>query len=163
MDRRGFLVGVGAVVVATPAFADTLFVNTNSGAGLNVREGPGTQFAVITTIREGTAVVVLRRESGWARVRIPNGTVGWCSLTYLTVTRPVAGTGPVAGAVLVVQAPRGNSIKLRAAPDMRSAVLRDMPNGTRVTLMGQEKDQWVRVKHPSGDIGWAFRPALRLP
>ncbi len=163
MDRRGFLVGVGAVVVATPAFAETLFVNTNSGAGLNVREGPGTQFDVITTIREGTSVVVLRRESGWARVRIPNGTVGWCSLTYLTVTRPIASAGPVAGAVLVVQAPRGNSIKLRAAPNMRAPVVRDLPNGTRVTLTGQEQEQWVRVKHSSGDIGWAFRQALRLP
>lgn len=162
MDRRGFLIGLGAAAaaaVATPAAAQTLFVTTN---GLNVRVGPGTNFRVLTTIGRGTAVVVLRRSGGWVRVRLPGGAVGWVSASYLAARRPGPGTpGPVRGRVLIVSAP-DRFLALRAGPRVNAPIIRQMRNGTSVTLLGQEQGAWVRVRHQSGDVGWAFRPHLNF-
>lgn len=64
-----------------------------SGAGLtatvdtsylNMREGPGTQFDVITVLQRGTPVVLTGQVSDyWVQVREPTGYVGWVSSSYL--------------------------------------------------------------------------------
>lgn len=64
-----------------------------SGAGLtatvdtsylNMREGPGTQYAVIAVLQRGTSVVLTGQVSDyWVQVREPSGLVGWVSSSYL--------------------------------------------------------------------------------
>jgi hypothetical protein len=64
-----------------------------SGAGLtatvdtsylNMREGPGTQYAVVTVLQRGTPVVLTGQVSDyWVQVREPTGYVGWVSSSYL--------------------------------------------------------------------------------
>ncbi len=51
---------------------------------LNMREGPGTQFAVIAVLQRGTQVVLTGQVSDyWVQVREPTGLVGWVSSSYL--------------------------------------------------------------------------------
>lgn len=65
--------GTGAGLTAT---VDTSY--------LNMREGPGTNFAVITVLRRGTPVVLTGQVSDyWVQVREPTGYVGWVSSSYL--------------------------------------------------------------------------------
>jgi hypothetical protein len=64
-----------------------------SGAGLtatvdtsylNMREGPGLEYAVITVLQRGTPVVLSGQVSDyWVQVREPTGLVGWVSSSYL--------------------------------------------------------------------------------
>ncbi len=64
-----------------------------SGAGLtatvdtsylNMREGPGTQYAIVTVLQRGTQVVLTGQVSDyWVQVREPSGLVGWVSSSYL--------------------------------------------------------------------------------
>ncbi|MFN2106342.1 MAG: PA14 domain-containing protein [Candidatus Promineifilaceae bacterium] len=66
---------------------------TGGGAGLtatvdtsylNMREGPGTQYPVITVLQRGTPVVLTGQVSDyWVQVREPTGYVGWVSSSYL--------------------------------------------------------------------------------
>jgi uncharacterized protein YraI len=49
-----------------------------------MREGPGTQFAVVTVLQRGTPVVLTGQVSDyWVQVREPTGYVGWVSSSYL--------------------------------------------------------------------------------
>ena len=65
--------GTGAGLTAT---VDTSY--------LNMREGPGTEFAVVTVLRRGTSVVLTGQVSDyWVQVREPTGYVGWVSSSYL--------------------------------------------------------------------------------
>jgi len=63
---------------------DTLVEVT--GTLVNVREGPGTSYNVITQITKGQVFVMDSTNGNWARIFIPNvngHSQGWVSLTYL--------------------------------------------------------------------------------
>lgn len=44
---------------------------------VNLREGPGTNFAVITVVPKGVEVLVMQAKGGWSRVRVDANTSGW--------------------------------------------------------------------------------------
>ncbi|HEY0069489.1 MAG TPA: CHAT domain-containing protein [Chloroflexia bacterium] len=60
-----------------------------AAAELNLREGPGPDYAKIgeKAYPEGTGLSVLAKSSinEWLKVRVPNGAVGWMSAKHLTV------------------------------------------------------------------------------
>ncbi|MVB12370.1 Bacterial SH3 domain protein [Caprobacter fermentans] len=68
--------------------------NTSSSAAtakttdyLNLRSGAGMSNKVLLTLSKGVSVTVLdNSNSDWVKVRTQNGTQGWCSRKYLTVT-----------------------------------------------------------------------------
>ena len=64
-------------------------------ADVNVRRGPSTRSAVITTLVAGTDVTLLRTRSGFDRVQTSDGTIGWIYGRYLTgATAPSATVTP---------------------------------------------------------------------
>ncbi|HVT45301.1 MAG TPA: SH3 domain-containing protein [Thermoanaerobaculia bacterium] len=54
---------------------------------LNLREAPGIDQPSISVLRRGDRVGVIRQESGWTRVRVPNGERGWVASRYLRTER----------------------------------------------------------------------------
>lgn len=44
---------------------------------VNLREGPGTSFPVLTVVAKGMEVAVLEVNAGWSRVRVGGNTLGW--------------------------------------------------------------------------------------
>jgi hypothetical protein len=49
----------------------------------NLREGPGLEFRVVTTLPKGTRVVGLSRKDQWVRVRDEKGVTGWVFQTLV--------------------------------------------------------------------------------
>lgn len=68
----------GSVAPAQPTKAVTATVTT---AVLNVRKGPATTYAVITTVKKGQQLPVLEQSNGWLKVTA-GGQTGWISATY---------------------------------------------------------------------------------
>ena len=66
---------------------------------LNVRQGPGTAYSVLTTVHRGTSITVLGRNEAatWLQVRLPGGEVGWVSrdFTDFSGTAPVVPAPPL--------------------------------------------------------------------
>ena len=58
---------------------------------LNIRSGPGTDYAVIGGLSNGTWVVVLSQQNGWYQVLYRNSSdqaaIGYVSADYLTLTQ----------------------------------------------------------------------------
>lgn len=52
---------------------------------LNVREGASTSYKVIAQIYSNDYVEILDSSSGWYKVKIGDGTIGWASSSYITV------------------------------------------------------------------------------
>ncbi len=56
---------------------------TITGNLVNVRQGPGTTYAVIAQVNKGTMVGVFETQSGWVRVRLQDGREGWISAQFV--------------------------------------------------------------------------------
>ena len=72
-------------VVEQVAAAGTIDLRQVTAARVNIREGPGTDYAVMDQLVQGTQTEVLEIDSdGWAHVRvIDSGLLGWVSAEYL--------------------------------------------------------------------------------
>lgn len=55
---------------------------------LNVRTGPSNEYRIITTLKTGDAVDLMRRGEGWTMVRLADGKQGWIPGGYLMPTPP---------------------------------------------------------------------------
>jgi uncharacterized protein YgiM (DUF1202 family) len=75
-------------VVEQVAAAGTADLRSVIAERVNVREGPGTDYAVMDKLVQGTETEVLEIDSdGWAHVRvIESGLLGWVSAEYLAAS-----------------------------------------------------------------------------
>lgn len=58
-------------------------IRTSSGSGVRLRAGQGTNFSIITTIPNGSAVSVISRGAQWSQVRF-NNQHGWVASEFLS-------------------------------------------------------------------------------
>lgn len=69
------------VVYACPVVKECYGIVT--GDLVNVREGPGTHYPVITQVHAGTTVQVLDIRGDWIQVKLQDKTVGWMFASYV--------------------------------------------------------------------------------
>ena len=74
------------------------YVNTTSG--LNMRTGPATSYAKITTIAYGQSVNVLSTSNGWSNINY-SGSTGYVSSQYLQSTKPSSSSSSNSGSTSV--------------------------------------------------------------
>ena len=74
---------------STSTTTNTMYVTAS--AGLNLRKGPSTSYAVIKTLSKGTEVTVVSSSNGWSKVSV-NGMSGYVSSKYLSSTKPSTGS-----------------------------------------------------------------------
>ncbi len=60
-------------------------VKTSGSNRLMLRSGPGTKFAVLSRLANGTLLGVTYRTDGWSFVRTGDGRCGWVSSSYLAM------------------------------------------------------------------------------
>ena len=133
----------------------TLYVRTNTGRGLNLRDMPSLEGNIITSFKPGTAVKVLVRGANWHKVSIGEQ-VGYMDARYLTSAS--SGTASKTG---VVSNPGANQVLLlreKASTDAR--VLGYFGNGTQVTITGESGDFYkVSV---GGKNGFMMKKFIKL-
>lgn len=59
----------------------TCTINTNSSK-LNVRKGPGKEYDVVTTVKNGEVVTLTDDSSSWYKIKTSSGTVGYIDSSY---------------------------------------------------------------------------------
>ena len=74
---------------STSTTTNTMYVTAS--AGLNLRKGPSTSYAVIKTLSKGTEVTVVSSSNGWSKVSV-GGVTGYLSSDYLSSTKPSTGS-----------------------------------------------------------------------
>lgn len=143
------------LVAAFSAGADLNLVAGDSGQvaytggdSVNVRSEPGTYAAVVTTLPEGSPLMVqdgpLTVEDGttWYFISSdsPNGWVdGWIIADYVTYTGGFSGapddSSSAASGVPITVATGGESLNLRDGPSQAGTVLTSIPDGSLVDVL----------------------------
>ncbi len=127
----GIAVAMTAMVVFLPA------ANAAPGtvtSNVNLRSGPGTNYAVIDTVRRGTQVDVQQCQGSWCYI-VQRGPSGWVSASYLSAGgRPVNPSQPGLSFGFTV-GPNGPSFNFGVGPTpSQPPVIRPTPSQPPVIL-----------------------------
>lgn len=144
---------------------------TVATGALNIRSGPGANNTVVATLSNGQPLALLGRteNSGWAKVRVYNGTVGWANAAYLNLSvpfssLPVVGAGspaPNPGPSAATGTVTANALNVRSGPGVGYWVVTGIYSGQHVNVHGRSADNaWLKIS--VGNVtGWASSTFIR--
>ena len=159
-DGPGWLCGEAA----PPSKSVSLFQSVDgatSASDVNLRSGPGADYAQVTTLAPNTPMTVTGREqNGYLPVKV-DGKFGWVAAEWvqrgpISLEQPAAPTGAGAGTATAVDA-----VELLSAPAAASGVLANIPTVAVVTLTGEAQDGFLGVVF-DGQQGWADAAYLEV-
>lgn len=143
------LLGSEAKAETFPA-AGTAYIAPPPGYHVNIRNGPGTAYRAVNTLRRGTSITLNGRYSsdGWAQLN----TGAWVA-GNLVNSRPPTGIGvgpaPAAGranpSVAYVASSPGFSTNVRSGPGLQYPVVNTLTRGTAINLSGEYRNGWARL------------------
>jgi cell wall-associated NlpC family hydrolase len=177
------LLALICVLLPQPGAAqgNVAIVSFTDGDGLNLRDAPSLDGAVLLTMPEGASVDVLGSglidETGraWSQVSYA-GTQGYSAADYLAAAEPPAAEPPAVPPAIPVDQPApeapavtaeavvggtdGDGLNVRESAGVDSAILTGLPEGASVTIVGgpvsdANGDPWYQVD-ADGVVGWAF-------
>lgn len=119
--------------------------------GLNVRSGPGTEYAIVGGLGYDQWATVLGREGDWYRIRLENGVEGWVAgwfsrilledeLRYAIVDTDI--------------------LNVRGEPGLDAPVLTRIYQDQYVRLL-EMNPEWWRIQLDDGTEGWVFAQYVR--
>ena len=126
-----------------------------------LRQGPGTSHEALDILRKGAEVILYEMESGWYKVKLEDGTAGYVSSKYITVTQsyndamedlfqPDEPSKPQSTGKGVAT----TDVNFREGPSTSHKKLGRIPEGASLILYGQDGD-WQQVEY-NGIIGYVY-------
>ena len=130
---------------------------------LNVRQGPGTNYGVLSQLARGQMVQLAgfrNHDASWVKVVLPDGRQGWCYSGYLQASIPLSSLvlenslpQPVGDKKATVT--NANYVNVRSGPGVANKIITALPRGTSVELLGRNSSTtWAKVQLASGVTGW---------
>ena len=137
-------------------------VRTNTGIGLNFREEPSMEGAIITSYKPGTKVTVLQKGAAWSRVSV-NGQEGFMATQYLSFSSgSSSSTESATGKIALVNNPKDTQVlNLRQSASLDAKVLDYYRNGVKVTIL-KSGSTWHKVQVEDGKIGYMMAKFLKV-
>lgn len=125
--------------------------------GLSVRDGPGTAYVKLDSLKSGMTIDLLSRYAEWFEVRLPAGQIGWVTGEYLNVAEGVVerlevlSSAPDPNPALVAMAE--GKVNLRRGPGTAFPRFSTAAAGTQLDLLGQYQD-WFKIRTLDGNTAW---------
>ena len=115
----------------------------NASVGLNVRKGPSTSYAVITTLADGTKVTVVSTSGDWSKITCGN-TTGYVSSKYLSNSASSSDNTSSTETSVTKYVNSSSGLNVRKGPSTSYSVITTLANGTQVTVKSTS-DGWSKI------------------
>lgn len=144
----------------------TLISTTN----LNVRTGGSTDYKVISYIRKDEYVNVIGMcSSGWYKVKLKNGTVGYASNKYLIETSNSSNNSSNNSynstsnnnITIIDDLITTSNLNVRSGPSTENNIIGYLKKGSSVKIVEKTNNYWYKVKLSNGKIGYCSRQYLK--
>ena len=141
-------------------------VGTVREEGLQLRDGPGTNYIALTKLDSNMQLDLLESYDGWFHVGVPGGLDGWVKGEFLNIQSGVLERIAVAEAIPdaspdMVGRINDNKVNLRKGPDSRYSKVQTVNSGLSVNVIGKYKD-WIQVKLNDGSKAWIFSDLINI-
>lgn len=184
--KIGYLRSEYVYEVANVAYSNQVgTVVTANGGALNMRYGPGSNYSVRESLKNGTYVMVLEKGTTWWKVSV-GGSVGYVMSSFMKdgiVKRENLGSvsgstgsgtssggssgstsypGTTSGYAIVTNPRPTQLLNLREEGNTSSRVLGQYKNGTRLTML-EQGSVWCKVRvDATGKVGYMMTRYLTL-
>lgn len=148
----------------TPAASDHGEGKTTGS--VNMRKGAGVGNERIKTLAKNTQLSLYELKDGWYRAKTADGTEGWVSSKYVSVTTAIpqtqqpdtseSGNGSAAIGKGVTTA----SVNFRYAADTSSKIIKLLTKGTEITLYSLSNG-WYEAEY-GGTRGWLYAKYVKV-
>ncbi|MCI8965610.1 MAG: SH3 domain-containing protein [Clostridia bacterium] len=131
----------------------TKYVHVSEDSSLNVRSGPGTNYKIVTSLKNNEKVTVYETKDGWSRI----GTNKWVSSSYLYTDKNtnVSMKNPVSNNNSTVKKPVkaktytryihvSTKLNVRKGPGTKYKKVSTLKNNAKVTVY-ETKSGWSRI------------------
>jgi SH3-like domain-containing protein len=116
---------------------------------VNVREGPGSRYAVLSQLPADAPAEVIEEQAGWYRIQTPWESSGWVASHLFEITPNAPPAQPprlgTAGAV--------GRVNMRSGPGTEHPSIEKLRDGAVVDVLALE-GSWYNVRTPRGAVGW---------
>lgn len=142
-----------AVLAATTLVGDITIASADNNSGvvnvsvLNVRSGAGTNNSIITKIYRNNSVSIIESSNGWYKVQLSNGTAGWVSAEYITVSNGATSSSGNVGTVTT------SVLNVRSGIGTHYSKIGKLSKGTQVNIHDTQSG-WHKVNLSNGSTGW---------
>ncbi|CAB1250636.1 SH3 domain-containing protein [Clostridium sp. MT-14] len=135
---------------------------SDSNSSLNVRNGAGTSFGILGSLRKGQSVEIVGSVGSWYKIKL-NSSYGYVASTYINSgggsTSTSSGTSSSSSKTGYVKLQNSSSsLNLRTAP--QGSIIGSLSNGTSVTISGSS-GSWYKVT-ANGRTGYVYSSYISL-
>lgn len=138
---------------------------------LNVRAEPNTTAAILTKVNAGQSfpVISTNTDNSWVQINV-NGTVGWVSANFVTISgAPAAQVTAAPTQAAATPAPGAASatvtafrLNVRAEPNATAQVLTQVTSGQSFAVLATSVDNnWIQI-NANGTTGWVSANFVNL-
>ena len=126
-------------LVSLQAAASTpVYVKTETT--VNLRTGAGTQYSTLQVLKKDTTVTLLdRSNTDWYKVRLGDGTTGYCYANNMDVLNDCKST---------------DYLNFRTGPSTDYSIIRTLVPGTRLNIICFSGGLWLKAVAPDGVVGY---------
>ena len=140
------LIASSMAAALTVSAYDDVYAKTT--ADLNLRKGAGTNYSVVKVIDQNTTLnVVEASNSNWLKVKLSDGTTGYCFADYLDIT-----TDAVTTAALNVRSGAGTNYN----------IITTIPQNTKIDVIRFSGTSWAYVKLQNGTTGYVYTDCIQF-
>ena len=153
---------VFSAVAFLPQTVNAATTGTVTASALNVRSGPGTNYASLGLLRRGTSVTVESVSGGWAQISF-NGKTAYVSAEYVSMSasQPSDGSQTTGGETVSGTATvTASSLNLRSGPGTNYARIGGISRGASVTLL-EKSGSWYKISY-NGTQGYVSAEYLSI-
>ena len=138
-------------------------------AGLNVRAGDSIKYKKIGYIKKNHSVEMLGvANSGWYKVKLSDGTIGYSSNEYLRESNSTSGNGSnnnsnnTNSSVTVIESLIAiANLNVRSGPSTSNSIIGIVYKGNDVSIVEHTNNNWYKVKLSNGKIGYCSATYLK--
>lgn len=134
------IIATAVPVVSMMAVDAQSAIYASTTAYLNLRKGAGMGYSVIKVIPSNTTVTVVdKSNSEWLKVKLSDGTTGYCSSDYLNITTDAKTT---------------DYLNLRRGAGTNYSVIKTINPNVKVDIIRFAGSSWAQVKLTDGTSGY---------
>lgn len=118
---------------------------------VNIREGPGLSYPLVTHANKGDKFPILAENKEWTQLQLTNGKTGWIANWLIAKNTQIVSTNSGNSGTTYVKA-NTNQLRIRTGPGTSFQIIGYLNKGQKVSIL-DKNENWIKISSSFG-AGW---------